>query len=278
MNRTDDKGQPCRSPTCTGNKSDLLPAMRAKLLLRSYRDRAALSNRACTHTPRAPPTGRQEGHSRMPSSNPQNTWIGWANSHAPWKGYRAGPVFHDWDENCPVFTESAEFSSPVPWHRLSRGGWGVWFSPVVGTHPPVTLLIKRDYTPVCQARGTVPDCHTMMQSRVNQDRPTTSRHLRYSGRISSTCGALPPGSFLTTSVTSAWVMDESTSEPSASASSMEDMSVGLRRSSKYSFHRPTISPVEVSSFPPPLKTVLVRHRFPLLRCCMVCQNFFDANQ
>ncbi len=116
------------------------------------------------------------------------------------------------------------------------------------------------------------------QSRVNQDRPTTSRHLRYSGRISSTCGALPPGSFLSTSVTSAWVMDESTSEPSASASSMEDVSVGLRRSSKYSFHRPTISPVEVSSFPPPLKTVLVGHRFPLLRCCMVCQNFFDANQ
>ncbi|CAM4685775.1 unnamed protein product [Leuciscus chuanchicus] len=36
MNRTGDKGQ---SPTCTGKKSDLLPAMRTKLLLRSYRDR-----------------------------------------------------------------------------------------------------------------------------------------------------------------------------------------------------------------------------------------------
>ncbi|KAI3362857.1 hypothetical protein L3Q82_001903 [Scortum barcoo] len=41
MNRTGDKGQPCQSPTCTGNKSDLLPAMRTKLLLRSYRDRTA---------------------------------------------------------------------------------------------------------------------------------------------------------------------------------------------------------------------------------------------
>ena len=27
MNRTGDKGQPCRSPTCTGNRSDLLLAM-----------------------------------------------------------------------------------------------------------------------------------------------------------------------------------------------------------------------------------------------------------
>ncbi|MEQ2251740.1 hypothetical protein ILYODFUR_014247 [Ilyodon furcidens] len=28
MNRTGDKGQPCRSPTCTGNRSDLVLAMR----------------------------------------------------------------------------------------------------------------------------------------------------------------------------------------------------------------------------------------------------------
>ena len=42
MNRTSDKGQPCHSPTCTGNRSDLLPAMRTKLLLHSYRDRTAL--------------------------------------------------------------------------------------------------------------------------------------------------------------------------------------------------------------------------------------------
>ncbi|XP_056109510.1 uncharacterized protein LOC130087282 [Rhinichthys klamathensis goyatoka] len=53
----------------------------------------------------------------------------------------------------------------------------------------------------------------MLQRRVSQDSPTTSRDLRYSGRISSTPGALPPRSFLTTSVTSARVMDESTSEP-----------------------------------------------------------------
>ncbi|KAI3355658.1 hypothetical protein L3Q82_004251 [Scortum barcoo] len=43
MNRTGDKGQPCRSPTCTGNRSDLLQAMQTKLVLRSYRDQTALS-------------------------------------------------------------------------------------------------------------------------------------------------------------------------------------------------------------------------------------------
>ncbi|KAI3354295.1 hypothetical protein L3Q82_018827 [Scortum barcoo] len=46
------------------------------------------------------------------------------------------------------------------------------------------------------------------------------------------------------------VMDESTSETPASASSLEGKSVGLRRSSKYFFHRPTMSPVEVNSSPP----------------------------
>ncbi|TWW70808.1 R2 Retrovirus-related Pol polyprotein from type I retrotransposable element [Takifugu flavidus] len=33
MNRTGDKGQPWRSPTLTGNESDLQPAIRTKLLL-----------------------------------------------------------------------------------------------------------------------------------------------------------------------------------------------------------------------------------------------------
>ncbi len=67
----------------------------------------------------------------------------------------------------------------------------------------------------------------MLQRRVSQDSATTSRDLRYSGRISSTPGALPPRSFLTTSVTSARVVDEATSEPPASASSMEDAPPGV---------------------------------------------------
>ncbi|KAK0140993.1 hypothetical protein N1851_022013 [Merluccius polli] len=43
----------------------------------------------------------------------------------------------------------------------------------------------------------------MLQSRVNHDSLTTSRALRNSGWTSSTPGALPPRSFLTTSATSA---------------------------------------------------------------------------
>lgn len=63
--------------------------------------------------------------------------------------------------------------------------------------------------PVAQSRGTVPDCSVMLQSCVSQDGPKTS------GQTSSTPGALPPKRFQTTSVTSAPVMDESTSESSA---------------------------------------------------------------
>ncbi|KAI3369404.1 hypothetical protein L3Q82_007476 [Scortum barcoo] len=131
MNRTGDKGQPCRSPTCTGNRSDLLPAMRTKLLLRSYRDRTALSKGPGPHTRGALPTEYHEGHGRMPSPDPQSTCglVGQTpiNPQAPCGGYRAGPVFHDQDENRIVPPESegrlsAEFSSPVPWRRPSRGG------------------------------------------------------------------------------------------------------------------------------------------------------------
>ncbi|KAG1949896.1 hypothetical protein F2P79_011597 [Pimephales promelas] len=147
------------------------------------------------------------------------------NPPAPCREYRAGPVFHGQDENRTVPPES-ELEHTLRSPFLKRG----------------------TTTPVCHPRGTVPDRHAMLQRRVNQDSPTASRDLRYSGRISSTPGALPPRSFLTTSVTSARVMDEFTSEPSASASSMEDVTAGLRRSSKYSFHRPTTSPVEARVF------------------------------
>ncbi|KAI3364588.1 hypothetical protein L3Q82_011369, partial [Scortum barcoo] len=112
MNRTGDKGQPCRSPTCTGNRSDLLPAMRTKLLLRSYRDRTALSKGPWTPYFRgALPTEYHEGHGRMPSPDPQSTCglVGQTpiNPQAPCGGeYRAGPVFHDQDENRIVPPES----------------------------------------------------------------------------------------------------------------------------------------------------------------------------
>ncbi|KAK0140496.1 hypothetical protein N1851_022532 [Merluccius polli] len=116
----------------------------------------------------------------------------------------------------------------------------------------------------------------MLQSRVNQDSPTTSRALRNSGRTSSTPGALPPRSFLTTSATSAPEIGGPTPESPGPASLPEGVSVGLRRSLKYSFHRSTTSRVEVSSAPSPPYTVLTMHCFPLLRRRMVVQNLFEA--
>ena len=169
MNRTGEKGQPCRSPTCTGNRSDLLPAMRTRPLHQSYRDRTALS--------RGTPTPYHRSTS----------------------------------------------------HRMPRMTWSNTFS----------QSTKHVWT------GAVPECHMMLQGHVSQDSPTISRDLRYSGWISSTPGALPLRSFPTISVTSAWVINESTSESPASASSTEGASVGLRRSSKYFFHHPTRSPFEL---------------------------------
>ncbi|CAL8332546.1 unnamed protein product [Merluccius merluccius] len=116
----------------------------------------------------------------------------------------------------------------------------------------------------------------MLQSPVNHDSPTTSMALRNSGRNSSTPGALPPKSFLTTLPTSAPEIGEPTPESPGPASLPDGVSVGLRRSSKYSFHRSTTSRVEVSSTPSPPYTVLTIHCFPLLRRRMVVQNLFEA--
>merc|ERR1712035_210459 len=84
MNRTGDKGQPCRSPTCTGNRSDLLPAMRTKLLLRSYRDRTARSRGPPTPYSRSIPHRMPRGtRSNAFSRSTKHMWTGWANSHEP---------------------------------------------------------------------------------------------------------------------------------------------------------------------------------------------------
>ncbi|KAK0133492.1 hypothetical protein N1851_031017 [Merluccius polli] len=53
---------------------------------------------------------------------------------------------------------------------------------------------------------------------------------------------------------------------------------GMRRSSKYSFHRSTTSRVEVSSAPSPPYTVLRMHCFPLQRRRMVVQNLFAVRK
>ncbi|KAI3376212.1 hypothetical protein L3Q82_016719 [Scortum barcoo] len=125
------KGSPAGSPTCTGNRSDLLPGNANQAPARSYRDRTALSKGPRTPYSRSTPHRIPQGHGRMPSPDPQSTCglVGQTpiNPQAPCGGYRAGPVFHDRDENRIVPPESegrlsAEFSSPVPWRRPSRGG------------------------------------------------------------------------------------------------------------------------------------------------------------
>jgi len=58
-------------------------------------------------------------------------------------------------------------------------------------------------TPVCHSKGTVPDPDATLKRRVSQDSPTMSSAFSISGQISSTPGALPPRSFLTTLAASA---------------------------------------------------------------------------
>uniref|UniRef100_A0A3B4ACZ8 DH domain-containing protein n=1 Tax=Periophthalmus magnuspinnatus TaxID=409849 RepID=A0A3B4ACZ8_9GOBI len=84
MNRTGDKGQPWRSPTCTGNRSDLLPAMRTQLLLRSYRDQTALSKEPRTPYSQSSPQKTPRGtRSNAFSRSTKHMWTGWAYSHEP---------------------------------------------------------------------------------------------------------------------------------------------------------------------------------------------------
>ena len=102
------------------------------------------------------------------------------------------------------------------------------------------FLNRGTTTPVCQSSGSVPGCHTMLQVlRADLIHPwclATEELLGYLSDVSL----------------SKTELTESTSESPSSASSMEGVSVALRRSSKYSFHRPTMSPVEVNSSPPQL--------------------------
>ncbi|KAF7645870.1 hypothetical protein LDENG_00196960 [Lucifuga dentata] len=98
-------------------------------------------------------------------------------------------------------------------------------------------------TPVCHSKGTDPDLHAMLHRCVNHDSPTTSRDFSISGRILSTPGDLLLRSFLTTSLTSTREMVSNPAKSSISASPVEGMEAWLRSS----FHRPTMSPVQVRS-------------------------------
>ncbi|KAI3360203.1 hypothetical protein L3Q82_014511 [Scortum barcoo] len=115
MNRTGDKGQPCRSPTCTGNRSDLhCKPSSCSGRTETEQPLAVLSKGPGPHTHGALPTEYHEGHGRMPSPDPQSTCglVGQTpiNPQAPcWSGeYRAGPVFHTTGTKTALFLLNPE--------------------------------------------------------------------------------------------------------------------------------------------------------------------------
>ncbi|KAI3367910.1 hypothetical protein L3Q82_026737, partial [Scortum barcoo] len=119
------------------------------------------------------------------SRSTKHMWTGWANSHKP----------------SSTLLESIELV------QCSTTGTKTallfLLNPRVDYRPNSPLQYPGVDLPGEAEKGTVPNLHAMLQRRVSQDSPTTSRDLRYSGRISSTPGALPPRSLRTTSVTSA---------------------------------------------------------------------------
>ncbi|KAK0140004.1 hypothetical protein N1851_023076 [Merluccius polli] len=172
--------------------------------------------------------------------------------------------------------ESALYPFPVEDHGLGFGG--------ADSHPgrftlgcePVQRELERDHHPSLPIQGHCPRCPHDAAESCQPRQPHNIQGLKELRRTSSTPGALPPRSFLTTSATSAPEIGEPTPESPGPASLPEGVSVGLRRSLKYSFHRSTTSRVEVSSAPSPPYTVLTMHCFPLLRRRMVVQNLFEA--
>ncbi|KAI3371831.1 hypothetical protein L3Q82_006713 [Scortum barcoo] len=89
----------------------------------------------------------------MPSPDPQSTCrlVGQTpiNPQAPCREYRAGPVFHDRDENRIVPPESeGRLSFPLQYPGVDLPGEAEKCDPpVVGTHSPVPLFKKRDHHP-----------------------------------------------------------------------------------------------------------------------------------
>lgn len=174
------------------------------------------------------------------------------------------PVADHWTSSVPSIGRSRIYRSSsnqstcalLTWRRrstvalvVSCGGCSgsVWFGPFAKGRPFPFCSLNTPVPLGWQTNpGIVPQCHAILQRRVSHDSPTTFRDLTYSGQISSGPGALLPMSLTFVSVTLARVMNESVSD-SRLCFLMGDVTAGLRRSSKSSFHRLTTSPGEVSS-------------------------------
>ncbi|MEQ2282070.1 hypothetical protein AMECASPLE_036750 [Ameca splendens] len=88
--------------------------------------------------------------------------------------------------------------------------------------------------------------------------------------------ALPPWSFLTTSVTSSWVMKESNCESPASASTRECV---IEEILEVLLPPPKNVPSQGQQLPTPtVNSVGKALCFPLLRRWTFCQNRFEANR
>ncbi|MEQ2285993.1 hypothetical protein AMECASPLE_037640 [Ameca splendens] len=154
MNRTGDKWQPSRSPSCTGKRTNLVLAMRTKLLLHLYRDWMAPNKVPLIPYCRASPTGHHKGRGRMPSPGPQNCLgkltgtlqypvDGIELVHCSTAGTKTTLLFLK-----PRFKYQPDSPLQHPAIGLTREA-EVCVPPAVGTHPLVPLLVKGTTTPVC---------------------------------------------------------------------------------------------------------------------------------
>ncbi|KAI3364867.1 hypothetical protein L3Q82_001052 [Scortum barcoo] len=110
MNRTGDKGQTYRSLTLGTGLTYCQWQCEPSTCSGRTETEQPLAKAPGPYTRGALPTEYHEGHGRMPSPDPQSTCglVGQTpiNPQAPCGGYRAGPVFHDQDENRIVPPES----------------------------------------------------------------------------------------------------------------------------------------------------------------------------
>lgn len=131
-------------------------------------------------------------------------------------------------------------------------------SPVIGTDPPVLLLEKGETAPqigstmalspmsIWCCKGV--SIKTAQPNQSLEDHMMDCVHSRFAAVIElfNYLYKLHPGY----------------SQAHPKVPRLKDVLVGLRRSSKYYFHCPTTSMIEVNSTSPPLYTVLVKHSFP----------------
>ncbi|TWW67223.1 hypothetical protein D4764_02G0002640 [Takifugu flavidus] len=165
MNRTGDKGQPWRSSTLTGNKYDLQPAIRTKLVLLWYRDWTVLIKGPFIPYSRSTPTQDAPG-------DPVISLFQVHKAHVDWLGKLPTPLKYPSmgkelirgsttgakpalflldqrfdDQSNPLF-EHPGIDFPREAEKCDPS--------VVGTHPLVPTLKNRDHHPGLPVQGHFP--------------------------------------------------------------------------------------------------------------------------